>query len=322
MLAYSSFLAPLISSFVRHREASGRWNDASYGPNLLLFDRFCRREYPHASELAQEMVDGWCRQRDGESNNSCRSRIYVVVSFVRFLRDRGLTDASEPELPRKQASTYIPHVFTDDELARFFAACDSLPFKPGHVNSMARKLTAPVFFRLLYSSGMRTTEARLLRAGDVDLAEGVVSVRDSKGAGEHFVALHESMVGPMRRYDAAIAELFPGRAYFFPSGVEGHHPASWVQKCFRLAWDSVNEPGAAVPYELRHHYATENINRWMDEGLSFQDKLVYLSMSMGHTVIESTRRYYSITPVMADVVESASGDDFERIVPEVDYEEG
>lgn len=322
MLAYSSFLAPLIRSFVRHREASGRWSDASYGPNLLLFDRYCKREHPDADELSQDMVDGWCGQRGGESNNSCRSRIYVVVSFVRYLRERGLTDVSEPVLPRKQPSAYIPHAFTDEELSRFFEGCDSLPFRPKHVNSLVRKLTVPVFFRLLYSSGMRTTEARLLRVGDVDLAEGIVSIHDSKGPGEHLVALHETMVGPMRRYDAAMAELLPGRAYFFPSGTDGHHPASWVQKCFRLVWDSVNEPGAAVPYELRHHYATENINRWMDLGLSFGDRLVYLSMSMGHADLESTRRYYSITPVMAGAIEAASGDDFNRIVPEAGYEEG
>ena len=42
------------------------------------------------------------------------------------------------------------------------------------------KVEVPVFFRLLYSTGMRTTEARLLRVEDVDLQSGVINIRYTK----------------------------------------------------------------------------------------------------------------------------------------------
>ena len=321
MVKHESFLAPHINAFVRYRQASEFWNDTSYGVNLLLFDRHCARNYPDATELEQEMVDSWCRQRENEENNSCRSRIYVVVSLVRYMRERGLTDVSEPEIPRKERSTYVPHAFTDEELANFFRSCDSLPVSRGHWDSVLRKLTVPVFFRLLYSSGLRTTEARKLRVVDVDLEHGVLDIRQSKGYDQHFVVLHDSMLDLMRRYDGAVGKMAPDRTYFFPAREDSYHRAPWVQKNFRLAWDSANNCRNVVPYELRHHYAIENINSWVDLGLSFEDRLVYLSKSMGHGDLESTKRYYSLTPVMSDIIERHSGESFEWIVPEVADEE-
>jgi hypothetical protein len=126
MARFRSAFAPLFQSFIHYRKASDRWNGSSYEPFLILFDRFCASNYPENKELTQEMVDTWCRQREGELNNSCRSRIYVVVSFVRYLRERGLTLISPPEVPRKEKRTYIPHAFTREELERFFHECDSL----------------------------------------------------------------------------------------------------------------------------------------------------------------------------------------------------
>jgi site-specific recombinase XerD len=158
----TSFLAPLMQAYVFYRKASGHWNEASYEPNLVLFDRYCKKQYPETALLSQEMVDEWCHKRDTETNNSCRSRIYVVVSFIRYLRKRGKTDVMEPDIPRKERCTYIPHSFTDVELENFFYACDSLPSVSRAPEQRSRKITIPVFFRLLYSSGIRTNEARML----------------------------------------------------------------------------------------------------------------------------------------------------------------
>lgn len=172
MAEFRSVFAPLFQSFIRYRKASDRWNSSSYEPFLILFDRFCISNYPEDKELTQEMVDSWCRQREGEMNNSCRSRIYVVVSFVRYLRERRLTLIAPPEVLRKEKRTYIPHAFAREELERFFHKCDSLTPYAQTPEQRSRQITVPVFFRLLYSSGIRTNEARMLQKVDVNLSDG------------------------------------------------------------------------------------------------------------------------------------------------------
>lgn len=321
MRELESCFAEQIRSFIAYREASGRWNEASYGPNLRIFDRYCRINYPESKSLTQEMVNSWCAQRDSETNNSCRSRIYVVYSFVKYLSERKLSDIIPPELPRKERKTFIPYAFSEDEIRRFFAVCDSLTKAPANLNVRVNRITVPVFFRLLYSSGIRTTEARLLETKDVDLKNGVLNIRYSKGHSQHYIVLHESMQTLMQRYDNAIRELYTDRTIFFPAPGDKAHPHSWVEKNFRKIWATISDDHRATAYAFRHHYAITNINRWIGEGLSFDDKLLYLSKSMGHTTIESTRYYYSIVPGLSDLLLAKTETGFNDIVPEVYYEE-
>lgn len=312
MKEFTSFLAPQIHAFIRHRLT----DDTSYYDKLALFDRYCGLHYPDAASLTQEMVDGWCRQRDTEENNTCRSRIYVVHSFIRFLNERGISAVQPPLLPRKEKCTYIPHAFTQEELGRFFKECDSIQVTAKRKADLIRKLTLPVFFRLLYSSGMRTVEARLLMAEDVGLDDGTLNIRKSKGTDQHYVVLHDSMLEIMRDYDAAIAEVVPQREYFFPSLKNGHFNQGWVIKNFNLLWRKANK-SPATAYDLRHNYAVANINQWTGQGFDFHDRLVYLSKSMGHCTVESTKYYYSIVPGFSDILEAHTKSCSDWMIPEV-----
>lgn len=323
MSEFKSALSETFKEFIRYRKACNRWNEASYEVNLLLFDKYCLENFPDESDLCQEMVDGWCGQRKSESNNGCISRIYVIVTLVRYLQERGLTNVRVPDIPKAEKRLYIPHFFTDAELQRFFAACDSYkPFNFRTASHLAVKYTLPVFFRLLYSSGIRTTEARLLRCEDVNLETGVVCIVNTKGYEEHFVVLHESMLKLMRDYDKAIKTLYPERIYFFPQGAKGHMNRTKVAHHFRNLWAQVSEE-KALPYELRHNYAIENINKLVDKGMSFEDSMIYLSKSMGHTSVDITiKYYYHLVPSLSEILQQHTEVGFNELIPEVDHEEG
>ena len=318
MSDFTSLLSPDFERFVRFRKACSRWNESSYLPNLKAFDKYCYHTYPTERFLTQEMIDDWCTQRNSEKNNSCLSRIYVVVSFVRFMRARDLTDVIDPIIPASEKRVYCPHSFTEEELKRFFKACDN--YKPYHFRtrrSLNNIYTIPVFFRLLYSTGMRTVECRLLRRQDVNLETGVISISKTKGYEPHFVVLHDSMREIRSLFDAKMQELYPERKYFFCNDSGGSKSRDWIMYHFRLLWDSVNTAHATA-YEFRHNYAVQNINQWIDEGLLFNDKLVYLSKTIGHTSVDNTVKfYYSIVPGMSTIIMEKTNEGFEQLVPEV-----
>ena len=316
MRDYTSFLSPLIQAYVSYQAASDRMSE-SWECRLFQFDKHCKTNYPQATELSQEMVDTWCWKRKSEQNNSCISRTMPIIGLTNYLRKRGLTKVAEPDLPRHERTAYIPHVFTEDELNNFFRACDETPDFPKTKAHMPRLLTVPVFFRLLYSSGIRTCEARMLRLEDVDLTHGILNIRFSKGTAQHYIALHDSMLDIMRKYDAAIQKHHPGRIYFFPNRDGLPHRRHWMHENFRRAWNKYNS-SHAVAYDFRHNYAIENINSWTDAGFEFDDKLLYLSKSMGHKSVESTKYYYSLVPGLADTLQAQSGDDV--VIPEVKHD--
>ena len=63
-----------------------------------------------------------------------------------------------------------------------------------------------------------------------------------------------------------------------------------------------------------------NINQWINKGFDFDDKLLYLSKSMGHATIESTKYYYSIVPGFSEILREQTEEGFDWIIPEV-YED-
>lgn len=314
MSCISSIITPLVEEFILYRKASDCWNK-SYESNLFYFVSYCSKEYPNAKALSQQMFDKWCAKHDTENNNSCRSRIYVVISFIRFIKIRHNAKIEVPIIPDALGRTYIPHAFTNQELLNFFEACDNITSETTIVHK-SRKITIPVFFRLLYSSGIRTIEARMLRLEDVNLNDGILNIRLSKGHDQHFVVLHDSMLGLMKAFNSVIDKIYPNRFYFFPAHNGKYHPQSWVSRNFGELWNQKNT-SYAVAYDLRHHYAIENINRWIGVGMEFHSKFIYLSKSMGHSVLEATKYYYSLTPGFADILIDKTNTSFNNIIPEV-----
>jgi site-specific recombinase XerD len=239
MREYTSFLAPQIHAYASFQIAADRFG-STWETSLFLFDNHLKMNYPYATELSQEMVDSWCGQRETEINNSCISRVNAIVGLIRYMRQRQLTTVSEPLLPRKERRTYIPHAFTEFELDNFFRACDEIPDLPKTKRYASRRVIVPVFFRLLYSSGIRTCEARMLRPKDVNLSQGILNIRFSKGIAQHFVALHDSMIELMRWYDEAIEKYHPDRFWFFPNKNGSHFKRQWVQNHFSMDFHDYN----------------------------------------------------------------------------------
>ena len=100
-------------------------------------------------------------------------------------------------LPRP--ARYVPHIYTDSELATLFARTDCC-----HYDSQVpfRHLVMPVLFRTIYACGLRASEARLLRFGDIDVDAGVLTIRDGKGGKDRQVpvsaGLRERLAGICR----------------------------------------------------------------------------------------------------------------------------
>lgn len=319
MTKFTSFMKDDIYNFIKYKITSNRWNHG-YDLYLKTFENYCIKNYPNENKLTQEMVDTWCKKRDTESNNSNNSRISVVISFLTYTNARGITNLVIPARLKPEKKNYIPHYFTETELNNFFYACDNIKIKNNIIYEKNNQLTIPVFFRLLYSTGMRTTEARLLKVNDVDLETGIVNITKSKGYNQHYVVLNDSMKEYMIRYNREIDILYPNRTYFFPSKNDKFHPKSWVFINFKRYWTIYNN-SYAIPYDLRHHYAITNINSWVNKGIEFNDKLYYLSKSMGHSSIESTKYYYTLIPRMSDIFKNQINTNFNDLIPEVqDYE--
>lgn len=317
MTLQKSPVSELLETYIEYKRSGNAMSDNTH-QCLRFFNDFCARNYDNDDNRYQEMVNKWCTKRETERPSSFNKRIAPIRSFLKFINKQIDKEIDLPSYMPYEKKKFIPHPFSKEELHLLFEQTDTLSWylRSSEFAYNVRKMVMPVFIRLLYSTGMRTCEARMLSCDDVDLEHGVINIRQSKGIGEHRVALHQTMWDLMKQYDTAMRQLLPEREPFFPNEFGRYLPRTWESYHFKQAWKHVSDKPARL-YDLRSNYAVANINRWENIGPEWFDKLLYLSRSMGHTTIGSTTYYYNLVPVFADQVEKLSGDGFEQLLPDL-----
>ena len=310
----------LMNPFIKYRNACGMHNEAEEN-RLKLFFHFCETNYPDESVISQEMIDKWSEKRKTETAHSRNCRIRLLCAFIRYLNKKNKGNYIIPKLLKETNPKSVPHSFTNEELSNFFYQCDNLR----EINTpeiKLRKLIIPAFYRLLYSTGMRPIEARCLLRENVNFDDNYMDIKESKGGNQHFVALHPTMTEILKSYDSSVDKLQPNRKYFFQSVTGEPFTTRWVIRTFHTIWEKANgKKDYVIPYDFRHNYAISNINSWQNDNFDFNEKIFFLSKSMGHREVESTLHYYSLIPRLADTIRKNTEKDFNKIIPEVNYEE-
>ena len=103
--------------------------------------------------ITKELCDSWCSKKNHESVTNQASRISIMRVFCRYLNDIGYPAYVPHKGITRKPARYNPHIYTDDELKRFFSAVDKSQSVPAEC--LYRGNVMPVFFRILYTSGMR-----------------------------------------------------------------------------------------------------------------------------------------------------------------------
>lgn len=305
--------------YIQYRIMSSRKPNLNTG--LRYFLDWVTKEYPTEKYFTQEMVDKWLIHRDGESPISYQTRYYHTISILRFARERQWTSVMEPMPPRPAKSTYLPHIFTQIELANFFRACDEYSEERFYFVKSQRRhhlmtIEAPIFYRLMYSTGMRPPEVRCLMRSDVNFDNGEAKIHNTKGYNEHLIVLHDTMLELLRLYDADMDNIMPNRIYMFPDENDQPYTTSSQNRLFQRLWHKYNESDC-VAYCFRHNYAITNINKLICRGIEANEELMALCRSMGHASFQETMHYYSMVPNFGKLLDDLCDNDLEEILPTI-----
>ncbi len=165
-----------------------------------------------------------------------------VRELARWLGRRGVPAYVLPAGALPRPSRYVPHIYTDPELAALFAQtdrcryCAEVPF---------RHLVMPVLFRTIYACGLRASEARLLRFDDVDTGAGVLRIRDGKGGKDRQVPVSAPLRERLAAYHARVAGR-TGGDWFFPGTSGQPLTLGNIDKNFRRFLDWRRPPGSTI----------------------------------------------------------------------------
>lgn len=272
---------------------------------LMQFDRFTAETYPCATELTKEIAADWCSKRSYESQKNQFTRVSTLRQFTLYLNRIGKPGWVIPNGFCPKGNKYIPYIYTDNELCRFFTETDKCKFVS---ECPYRHLVMPLLFRMIYSCGLRCSEARLLKVSDVDLSNGILSVVDGKNENSRLIPISSDLLSRCREFFKRVHTHTTPDDWFFPGQNGKAITLGNVYKNFRkfLFAAGISHHGRGKGprvHDFRHTFACNCLKKWVREGKDLNVYLPVLKTYMGHKSLSDTAYYLQLT---ADVYSDIS----------------
>jgi integrase/recombinase XerD len=308
-------LSEAITALVAEKHAVGYHYDAE-ARVLARFEAFSRSQFPGLDTLTEASVQAWivaARQR-GVTPATLQGLAAPIRELARWLGRRGVVAYLLPRAALPRPARYVPHIYTDRELAAVFTQTDRCRYC---AEVPLRHLVMPVLFRTIYACGLRCSEARLLRVGDVDIDTGVLQIRDAKGGKDRQVPVSGALRTGLADYDAQVAGQPCRREWFFPGTAGQPLTLGNVDKNFRrFLWQAGISHGGRGHgprvHDLRHTFAVNNLRCWFAQGRDVGALLPVLQTYLGHSSLADTAYYLHLTaesyPDITTRVQQAAGD--------------
>jgi len=290
--------------FVAFKRAQGY----KYYSEAKVLRQFCQFAESYSLEkpaLTKKLIADWTSPRDGEAKKSRMHRMTCVSQFGTFLSQRGHEVCALPPQHRRDSGCFTPYIFTHEEMGKIFCAADHIREIPRSRN-MHKML--PILMRLLYGCGLRVSEAVNLTCRDVDLENGILTIREAKNGRDRMIPLAQSLLKQFRAYRNDVIPWATDEDFFFMAPDRTILSPNTVYGRFRrILWD------AGIPYkgkgngprlhDLRHTFAVHTLQKWVQHGEDLTAMLPVLSVFMGHKSFSATSRYLRLTAeVYPDVV--------------------
>ena len=241
---------------------------------------------------------------EGPVTRHRENKNYALAGFWRYATSRGFARCSPlPDNEPRSPVRAPPCIYARDELQRLLDQSNVEACRRG-----ARQLDAVTFrtlLLLLYGAGLRFSEATGLTLADVDLSGAVLTIRDTKFYKSRLVPMGSQLAAVLANYMSVRIKngLAQGGAAFLLANRDGTRLASsTVQTAFealrRIAGVHGAEVGRRIPrlHDLRHSFAVHSLTAWYRQGADVQRLLPVLSTYLGHSDLEGTKVYLSMTP--------------------------
>ena len=264
---------------------------------LKDFDCFCVINFPDDVLLTSDIAEAWIHNTSSKSSKQMSRRVCTMKHLGRYQRSLG-KPAYVPDYSIKYRTIEEPRLFSDEQLREFFEKEDTMitPTKTFPYND----IIFPVMFRMNYCCGLRSSESCNLKAEDVDLSRGRISIYKSKGFKDRDILMSDDLCALCRKFDEIFQKILPERKYFFqPSESRERYDRHIVLNVFNAVLKKTSfadAPGKNfTPHGLRHLFAVQNIRKCAESGEDFSNWIEYLCKYMGHKHIRYTMYYLHIT---------------------------
>ena len=223
---------------------------------------FSNRELPAITkEEINEYILRLIKEND-ISPSQQNQRINSIKFFYEKVlgREKEYYDIGRPRKERK-----LPNVLSKEEVCEMITATENLKHR--------------CLIALIYSCGLRRSEAINLKLEDIDSKRMLIKLNDAKGGKDRYINLPEQLLELFRKY----YQEYKSSVYLFEGQKGGTYSAESVWKVIRQAAQRAGIKKRVYPHILRHSFATHHIEQGID--------IRYIQEWLGHESIKTTQRY-------------------------------
>ena len=291
-----SAMRDALRDYLAMRRALG-FKLVSDGTGLSSFVTFL--ENAQAEYIATQLALAWAQTPTSVQPARWARRLGFVRGFASYCAAIDpRTEAIPVGLLPFEYQRRAPYIFSDKDIEVLLQAALALPAKDGLANH-----TYHCLLGLLSVTGLRISEAVNLTLDDVDLVDGILTIRCSKFGKSRMIPLHHSTVTALADYRERRASFLTDRLvpYWFVNRRGRQVRCDTVDGMFRRLANRlglVGKNGQRHPrlHDLRHRFAMTTLMQWYGDGQDVERRLPVLSAYLGHVEVRDTYWYLSACP--------------------------
>ena len=251
----------------------------SYTYDIKKFQNYLVRHEKDFVEVEADDITLFLKEqrRKKISSRSLARAVAALRQFYKYLKDENKVAANPAEkIQTPEVKKSLPDYLTLEEIEELFQCIkEDEPFE----------LRDKAMFELLYSSGLRISEACNLKLEDVDLENMFLTVR-GKGGRERLVPFGEKSLLILRKYlesarDDILKNRFSDYLFISKKGDYLNRKSVWRLLKKYLARTGIKK--VVTPHTFRHSFATHLIENNAD--------LRSVQELLGHIDISTTQIY-------------------------------
>jgi len=264
-----------------------------------------------AEFITTDLALAWAQQPSHTSAAFQAKRLGMVREFARYWSASDPRTQIPPQglLPAQPQRTQ-PYIYSHAEILDLVREASRLR-PPGGL----RPHTYSTLWGLLAVTGMRVSEVVALDRADVDLKQGVITVRQSKFNRTRILPVHSSVQRKLQAYARRRDQMMPVRTSdgFFISD-RGVRLNPWIVRYTfvrisrRIGLRKATDTHGPRLHDLRHAFAVRTLINWYRSGINPEQRLPLLSAYLGHVKVSDTYWYLSAVPELLAAVSTRLDD--------------
>ena len=286
---FKSIFKSELNYFIKYKRSLGlKYENEVYRLKNIdkIFWKLQLKEKKITKETFYKLVE-----RKNKINENYARHYGVVKDFCIFLIANNYDDIYYEEKKFRVINNYHPTIFNNEEILLLFNTMDY--YKNEKIGKEYELYySCCIFFRLLYSCGLRLSEGINITINDINFNENSIAIINSKRNVSRLIIFSNSMKICLKKY----IDLFNiSDSYLFPEIVNKKFNTDFLRKYYKQILTIANLNIDAHIHDLRHNYCNNALNQMLEKGYDENVVIVYLYKYMGHVSINETQYYLHLT---------------------------